>query len=147
MWLTTVESGTTQMTIWRMRIAHWILKATNTHTQTIMCNTYYFPTAIMVERTRFSVTLYVLFLLCIIIPHCSLDRLSGLFLSGMPTKGLYSPPCTPQALPIFYSTLSPDNHLNNNHAVRNELLISYLSSYCLRERIKIYSHRLQIVHM
>jgi len=36
MWKNIVEWGRSQMTIWRMRIACWIPKATNTH---MMCNT------------------------------------------------------------------------------------------------------------
>jgi len=32
MWKNAVESGGPKMTIWRMRIAYWITKATNTHT-------------------------------------------------------------------------------------------------------------------
>jgi len=32
MWKNTVERGRAQMTIWRMRVACWILKATNTYT-------------------------------------------------------------------------------------------------------------------
>ena len=32
MWENIVEQGRPQMTIWRMRIACWITKATNTHT-------------------------------------------------------------------------------------------------------------------
>jgi len=31
MWKNTVEWGRPQMTMWRMRIACWITKATNTH--------------------------------------------------------------------------------------------------------------------
>jgi len=31
-----VERGKSQMTIWRMRIACWIPKATNTHNQNLM---------------------------------------------------------------------------------------------------------------
>jgi hypothetical protein len=54
----TSERGTTEMTIWRMRIACSQPKATNTHTHTI-CSTYCFSTATMVVRTRLSVTLYV----------------------------------------------------------------------------------------
>jgi len=34
MWENNVERGRPQMAIWRMRIACWILKATNTHTHT-----------------------------------------------------------------------------------------------------------------
>ena len=35
MWKNTVERGRPQMTIWRMRIACWIPKATNTHTSCV----------------------------------------------------------------------------------------------------------------
>jgi hypothetical protein len=35
MWKNIVEWGRPQMTIWRMRIACWIPKATNTHTQVV----------------------------------------------------------------------------------------------------------------
>jgi len=34
-----VEPGIPQMTTWRKRISCWILKATNTHTQTLYCPT------------------------------------------------------------------------------------------------------------
>ena len=44
------------MTIWRMRIAYWISKAT--HTLRIS-NTHCSSTATMVARTRLTVTLYV----------------------------------------------------------------------------------------
>jgi len=49
----TVERRRPQMTIWRMRIACWMLKATNTLR---LCNTHCFSTAIMVARTRLNVT-------------------------------------------------------------------------------------------
>ena len=39
--------------IWRMRIACWITKATNTYR---ICNTYWFPMATVVMRTRFIIT-------------------------------------------------------------------------------------------
>jgi len=35
MWKNIVEQGRPQMTIWRMRIACWIPKATNTHIQVV----------------------------------------------------------------------------------------------------------------
>jgi len=35
MWRHIVEQGRPQMTIWRTRIACWIPKATNTHTQAV----------------------------------------------------------------------------------------------------------------
>jgi hypothetical protein len=34
-WKNTVERGRTQLIIWHMRIACWIPKATNTHTQVV----------------------------------------------------------------------------------------------------------------
>jgi hypothetical protein len=34
-WKNTVECGRPQMIIWRMRIACWVTKTTNTHTQNI----------------------------------------------------------------------------------------------------------------
>jgi len=36
MWKNIVEPGSPQMTIWRMRIACWIPKATNTHSQYVI---------------------------------------------------------------------------------------------------------------
>jgi hypothetical protein len=36
MWKNTVERGRPQMTIWRMRIACWIPKATNTHSEYVI---------------------------------------------------------------------------------------------------------------
>jgi len=36
MWKNTVEPGRLEMTIWRMRIACWLPKVTNTHTQIIL---------------------------------------------------------------------------------------------------------------
>jgi hypothetical protein len=44
------------MTVWSMRIACWITKATDT---LIICNTYCLSTATVVTRTRLNVTLYV----------------------------------------------------------------------------------------
>jgi hypothetical protein len=44
------------MTIWRLHIACWIIKATDAHR---LCNTHCFSTETMVERTRLSVTFYI----------------------------------------------------------------------------------------
>jgi hypothetical protein len=44
------------MTIWRMRIAYWVTKATNTLG---LYNTYWFSTVIVVARRHLNVTLYV----------------------------------------------------------------------------------------
>jgi hypothetical protein len=55
------EPDRSQMTIWRMRIACWITKGTNTLR---ICITYCFSTPTMVERTPLIVTLYVHCLSC-----------------------------------------------------------------------------------
>jgi len=36
MWKNMVESNRPQMTIWRMRIAYWITKATDTHSEYVI---------------------------------------------------------------------------------------------------------------
>ena len=48
-----VEAYRPQMIIWRMRVACWITKATDTLR---ICNTYYFTMTTEVTRTRLSVT-------------------------------------------------------------------------------------------
>jgi hypothetical protein len=53
MWKNTVRRSKPQNRIWRMRIAGWITKATNTLT---ICNNYCFSTATVVTRKHFSVT-------------------------------------------------------------------------------------------
>jgi len=54
-----------QMTIWRMRISWWKTKATHTHTHTLtICNIHCIPTATMVIKTLFYVTLYAYCLSC-----------------------------------------------------------------------------------
>ena len=53
MWKNIVESDRPQMKLWRMRIAYWIPKATNTHTHTL-CNIYCFSTATIVAQTRLN---------------------------------------------------------------------------------------------
>jgi len=54
MWKNIVDPDRTQMTIWRMRIACWIPKATHTHTHRLW-NTNCFSTATVVARTRLNV--------------------------------------------------------------------------------------------
>jgi hypothetical protein len=58
MWRDIVERGRPQMTIWLMRIACWIPKGTNTHSQYLLLTG--FPTVTMVAPTRLNVTLHVL---------------------------------------------------------------------------------------
>jgi len=50
-----VERGRIHMAVWRMRIACWIPKTTNTHAVS-KYNTYCFSTAKMFARTRLIVT-------------------------------------------------------------------------------------------
>jgi len=50
------EGAGPQMTIWRMRTAYCIPKATNTHSEYV---THWFSTVTMVARTSLNVTLYV----------------------------------------------------------------------------------------
>jgi hypothetical protein len=40
MWRNIVERGRPQMIIWRMRVAHWIPKATNTHSKYVILITF-----------------------------------------------------------------------------------------------------------
>jgi len=58
MWKNTVVPGR-QMTIWSMRIACWMTKATSTHTHTQYVILTGFFTVKMVARTCLDVTLYV----------------------------------------------------------------------------------------
>ena len=64
MWTNTVDRRRPQMTIWRMRIACWIPKATLPHTEVVQYSLL--STATMVARTRLSVTSYVHCLYCFI---------------------------------------------------------------------------------
>ena len=61
-WKDIVERGRPQITIWRMRIACWIPKATDTHSEYVIL--YCFTTATVVARTRLNATLYVHCLSC-----------------------------------------------------------------------------------
>ena len=58
MWENIVESGRSQMTIWRMRIACCATKATNKHSEYVMLF-FLFSAVAMVERTRLIVNVYV----------------------------------------------------------------------------------------
>jgi len=61
MWENIVEPDIPQVTVWHLRIACWIPKATDTLT---ICNTYWLSAATMVSRTRLNATLYVHSLYC-----------------------------------------------------------------------------------
>ena len=58
MWKKFVEPGGPQIPIWRMSIACWMPKATNTDSEFVTLIA--FSTATTVARTRFGVRLYVL---------------------------------------------------------------------------------------
>jgi hypothetical protein len=60
LWENIVEPGRPQMTIWHVRIACWILRASNTHSEYVIC----FSTATVAARIRFYVTFYVHCLSC-----------------------------------------------------------------------------------
>ena len=60
-----VETDRPQMTIWRMRIACWIPKATNTHSDYVILIALSLQR--MVARTRLIVTLYVQYIACLVI--------------------------------------------------------------------------------
>jgi hypothetical protein len=61
MWTNIVEWSRPQMTTWRLSIACWIPKATNTLR---LCNTQCFSSSTMIERMLLSVTLSVHCLPC-----------------------------------------------------------------------------------
>ena len=54
MWKNITEQDRPQMTIWRMRTAYRIPKATNTHSEFVVLTT--FPLQTMVAKTRLNVT-------------------------------------------------------------------------------------------
>ena len=58
-WENIIEPRRPQMTKWCMRIAHWIHEATNTQSD-------YFSTAAVVTRALLSITLYVLYIACLV---------------------------------------------------------------------------------
>ena len=57
MWKPTVEPDRPQTTIWRMRVACWMPKPTNTHSENV--NTYCVSTARMLTPSRLNVKLEV----------------------------------------------------------------------------------------
>ena len=63
MWKNTVETGRRQMTVWRMRIACWIPKATNTHSQYVILIA--FPLQQWLHERASMLCLYLLCLSCL----------------------------------------------------------------------------------
>jgi hypothetical protein len=79
MWKNIVELDRPQMTVWRIRIACWITKATDTHLEYV--NTYCFYATKMGARTLLNVMLYVLWLYCVSRPgSVCVKRKTALFL-------------------------------------------------------------------
>jgi len=64
MWKNVVERVRPQMTIWRMGIAYWIPKATDTHSEYVIRIAFILQQWFV--RTLHSVTVYVQCLSCII---------------------------------------------------------------------------------
>jgi len=71
MWEDNVELGRSQTTVWRMRIACWITKATDTFLDYVMV---FFFTATMVARTCLTITSYVHCLSCVSRFSSTLER-------------------------------------------------------------------------
>jgi hypothetical protein len=72
------------MTIWRMRIACCIQKATDTHSEYV---THCFSTATMVMRTRLNVNVVRTYVACLVFLSFIVDFLQG----NSPASGLYVP--------------------------------------------------------
>ena len=81
MWKNIVERGRQKRIIWRMRIACWITKATQTdrHTHICICHSHCFATTTMFARTRLIVTLFAHCLSCCNRPGVCLLRGTDLF--------------------------------------------------------------------
>ena len=60
MWRNTIQRGRRQITIWRMRIACWVPKATDTLR---LWNTYVFCTVTVVARTRLNIFIIIYFII------------------------------------------------------------------------------------
>ena len=101
MWQNLVQPGRRQMTIWRMRFACWIPKATHTHTQKIR-KSYGFSTATMVSRTRPIVTLYVHCISCYLTSFIGVQE-SAVLLSLLCRCNLLVPNAT--VVPLHFSEL------------------------------------------
>jgi len=70
-WKNSLELDRPRMTIRLMRIACWIPKGTNTHSEVCYRFLYYqFFSGTSVVRKRLSVTLYVLCLSCLFLHRC-----------------------------------------------------------------------------
>ena len=69
MWKNIVEQGRAQMTIWRMRIAWWIPKATGTHSVCVILTA--FPLKRTIARLRLNVTLDIV---CLVLPSSNCYR-------------------------------------------------------------------------
>ena len=62
MWKNIVERGRPQMTIWRMRIACCVPKATHTNSQYVILNSFLLKEIVAIRRLNVTVYLYCLYL-------------------------------------------------------------------------------------
>ena len=65
MWKNTVESGRPQTTIWRMRIASWIPKATNTHSEYVILIAFPLQHRASMLRSMYTACLVINYKSCI----------------------------------------------------------------------------------
>jgi hypothetical protein len=77
LWKTIVERGRPQMTIWHMRIACWIPRATNTHTEYVIFIVFTLPQWL---RERASMLRYTYITCLVITPSIKSDTLLLLLL-------------------------------------------------------------------
>jgi len=77
LWKTIVEQGRPQMTIWHMRIACWIPRATNTHTEYVILIAFTLPQWL---RERVSMLHYTYNACLVITPFINSDNLLLLLL-------------------------------------------------------------------
>jgi hypothetical protein len=111
------REATNDVTIWCIRVACWIMKATRMHTPTHpgtrpcthahslthtkqICNTYFFSTATIVTRTRLNVAWYVHCLSCKVTEHNAMSRTAYMFTKFWDTTWVYR---TVFVLPSSYS--------------------------------------------
>jgi hypothetical protein len=108
MWKNNVQPDRPLMTLWRMRIACWIYKATNTHLEYVILIA--FSTATAVTRTRLNVTLYNVS--CILSTQPSIQQLMMELPSGNKEAGHCTWwPTTSTAILRMIFTLPPQPHL------------------------------------
>ena len=136
MWKNIVERGRPHTTIRRMRIACWVLKATDTHSG--ICNTYCFSTVTMVAGKRLSITLHAHCLSCwVMTPFsqvggykrfevtCCLHLQGGRYHETIRCRNLDD-----QNTKLYHENLRPNYSLSND--VMHRVTPSRVSDFCER---------------